>query len=101
MLNRLLHSIIVIVAFAIGYAFGYPVEFTLCSVWFFIGREIAQAEYRWIEKYGNGKRANMHWYAPLDLSLWNVHSWWWNLGLPIVIGLVLIVFKIKVLQGVA
>jgi hypothetical protein len=101
MLYNLLHSITVLIAFAIGCVFGYPVVFTLCSVWFFIGREIAQAEYRWIEHYGKGKRANMHWYAPLDLRLWDAHSWWWNLALPIIIGLVLLVFKIKVLQGVA
>ena len=29
---------------------------------YFVGREVAQAEYRWIEWFGKGRRANMpHW----------------------------------------
>ncbi|MBY0344934.1 MAG: hypothetical protein K2Q29_13875, partial [Sphingomonadales bacterium] len=30
---------------------------------YFIGREIAQAEYRWIEQFGTGLRADMPWHA--------------------------------------
>lgn len=82
---NLLHSITVLVSFGIGYLIGYPVVFTLCALWFFIGREIAQAEYKWIERYGFGRRANMPWYAPLDYRVWDVHSWWWNLLLPALI----------------
>lgn len=37
---------------------------------YFIGREVAQAEYRWIEHFGEGLRANMPWWAPLDLRVW-------------------------------
>lgn len=37
---------------------------------YFIGREIAQAEYRWIEIYGAGLRANMPWWAPFDSRVW-------------------------------
>lgn len=37
---------------------------------YFIGREVAQAEYRWIELYGSGLRANMPWWAPLDGRVW-------------------------------
>lgn len=37
---------------------------------YFIGREIAQAEYRWIEMFGNGLRANMPWDAVLDRRVW-------------------------------
>jgi hypothetical protein len=37
---------------------------------YFLGREIAQAEYRWIEIYGAGLRANMPWWGPLDLRVW-------------------------------
>lgn len=99
MFYHLIHSIVVILSFCVGLLFGYPIVFTLCSLWFFIGREIAQAEYRWIEKFGNGKRVNMHWYAPIDLRLWDSHSWWWNLALPIIVSLFLLVFKIKVLNG--
>lgn len=41
---------------------------------FFIGREITQAEYRWIEAYGHGRRANMPWWGRFDRRVWNLHS---------------------------
>jgi hypothetical protein len=37
---------------------------------YFIGREVAQAEYRWIEIFGSGLRANMPWWAPFDARVW-------------------------------
>ena len=37
---------------------------------YFIGREVAQAEYRWIEKFGGGLRENMPWHAAFDLRVW-------------------------------
>lgn len=37
---------------------------------YFIGREIAQAEYRWIEQFGEGLRANMPWWGAADLRIW-------------------------------
>ncbi|WP_347303266.1 hypothetical protein V5740_01180 [Croceibacterium sp. TMG7-5b_MA50] len=37
---------------------------------YFIGRELAQAEYRWIELYGAGRRANMPWWGPFDPRVW-------------------------------
>lgn len=37
---------------------------------FFIGREIAQAEYRWIKQFGKGKRANMPETGGLDWRVW-------------------------------
>lgn len=43
---------------------------------YFLGREIAQAEYRWIELYGEGLRANMPWWAPLDLRVWTKLDQW-------------------------
>jgi TRAP-type mannitol/chloroaromatic compound transport system permease large subunit len=93
MVNNLLHAIAVLIAMIVGYLIGYPILFTLCAVWFFIGREIAQAEYRWIEHYGNGKRANMKWYAILEPRSWNVHSWFWNLLLPILVLLGVILWQ--------
>lgn len=43
---------------------------------FYIAREHAQAEYRWIEHYGNHLRANMPWWGPFDLRVWHgLHSW--------------------------
>ena len=43
-----------------------------CTWW--IVREHTQAEYRWIEKYGQGKRANMPDWAGFDYRVWNVPS---------------------------
>lgn len=43
---------------------------------YFLGREIAQAEYRWIETFGHGLRANMPWWGPLDLRVWPKLDQW-------------------------
>ena len=48
-----------------------------------MGREHAQAEYKWIEHYGQGRRANLPRWGWLDRRVWDVHSWFWNLSLPI------------------
>lgn len=40
----------------------------------FLGREHAQAEYRWIETYGARKRANMPWWGGLDPRVWSLKS---------------------------
>ncbi len=37
---------------------------------YFIGREVAQAEYRWIAEFGEGLRANMPWHAVFDARVW-------------------------------
>lgn len=50
----------------------------------FIGRENAQAEYRWIAVYGKGLRENMRWSDPFDPAVWNFHNFFWNLVLPII-----------------
>lgn len=41
---------------------------------FYLGREHAQAEYRWIEKYGFGRRANLPWWGAFDKRVWDIHS---------------------------
>ena len=40
----------------------------------FVGREIAQAEYRWIEHYGSGLRSNMAWFRRFDPRVWDFKS---------------------------
>jgi hypothetical protein len=81
-------SIFLVIAF--GLAGHYWIGFAL-AVGFVFGREQAQAEYRWIETYGDGKRANLKWWYSFEPKIWDFHSWFWNLSLPI---LVMIVFKI-------
>lgn len=61
---------------------------TAAALW--LGREQAQAEYRWIGAYGDGKRANLPSpFHALNPKVWDIHSWFWNLTLPV--GVVLLV----------
>ena len=41
-----------------------------------VSREITQAEYRWIEHYGAGLRANMPWWGGLDPRVWHYADPW-------------------------
>ncbi|CAH0495769.1 hypothetical protein [Novosphingobium sp. CECT 9465] len=43
---------------------------------YFIGRELAQAEYRWIEQFGKGLRANLPWWGAFDLRVWPKADQW-------------------------
>ncbi len=43
---------------------------------FYLGRELAQAEYRWIAAYGLGLRANMPWWGPFDPRVWQKFDAW-------------------------
>ena len=43
---------------------------------YFLGRELSQAEYRWIEHHGGGLRANMPWWGPLDHRVWTKLDQW-------------------------
>jgi hypothetical protein len=47
-----------------------------------ISREITQAEYRWIEQFGSGLRANMPWWGGFDLRVWQKLDPWLDWLLP-------------------
>jgi len=47
-----------------------------------VSREVTQAEYRWIEVYGGGLRANMPWWGGLDLRVWEQPDPWLDWMLP-------------------
>ncbi len=47
-----------------------------------ISREVTQAEYRWIEQYGAGLRANMPWWGGLDLRVWQYADPWLDWIVP-------------------
>jgi hypothetical protein len=49
--------------------------------WFF-SREIAQAEYRWIEHFGAGLRANMPWWGGFDPRVWRYADPWLDWIVP-------------------
>lgn len=71
---------IVHILWALG--FNLTIGFTTGNWWagaaagsfFYLGREYTQAEYRWIERFGFGKRSNMPWYGPFQLRVWDLHS---------------------------
>lgn len=54
---------------------------------YFIGREVAQAEYRWIEQFGNGLRANLPWWGVFDLRVWPRPDQWADWIGPVVVTL--------------
>ena len=63
-----------IVALAIQIAIGLTTRNwwagALLASGYFIGRELAQAEYRWIEQFGEGLRANAPIWAAFDPKVW-------------------------------
>jgi len=60
--------------FAIGFPTGNWLAGAMLGSGFFIGREHAQAEYRAIQNYYGGKRANMPEFEGLKPRNWNVKS---------------------------
>ena len=54
------------------------------SSFYFLGREMGQAEYRWIERHGGGLRANMPRFAIITDSrdVWSEKSVLWDTALP-------------------
>ena len=53
----------------------------VASAWA-LSREITQAEYRWIEQYGAGLRANMPWWGGLDPVVWQYVDPWLDWIVP-------------------
>ena len=53
---------------------------------YFIGREFAQAEYRWIEMFGHGLRANMPWWGPFDVRVWPKLDQWVDWLGPLIVS---------------
>ncbi len=83
----------ILVAFFIQAAFAHmsrswTVGAVAGSMWG-ISREIAQAEYRWIERFGEGLRVNMPWWGGLDPSVWGYIDPWldWVAPMAVVFGI--------------
>lgn len=91
---KLLHTLM---AIALQLAFGLTVgawwPAAAAAAAYFIGREIAQAEYRWIERYGAGQRANMPALAIFRTpDIWSEKSWMWDAALPCAVVTVLALY---------
>jgi len=54
---------------------------SVASAWA-ISREITQAEYRWIEHFGSGLRANMPWWGGVDPKVWAYADPWFDWIVP-------------------
>ena len=50
-----------------------------------VSREITQAEYRWIERFGEGLRANMPWWGGFDPRIWTKPDPWLDGLVPILV----------------
>lgn len=64
----------IIVQCLFGFIFGQWWFAAVAISTYFVGREIAQAEYRWIEHYGSGLRENMAWFRRFDPRVWDFKS---------------------------
>lgn len=85
-MNYFQHTIMALVAqAAIGLLTGNWWAGAALGSAYFIGREIDQAEYRWIEQYGGGRRTNMPWWGRFDLRVWPKLDQWVDWIAPIVV----------------
>lgn len=70
-----IHTFIaVLTQLLIGFITGDWLAATLVPVFFYIGREITQAEYRVIEQFYGKIRSNAPWYCGFELRAWNLKS---------------------------
>ena len=71
----LIHAAVsVAIQIAVGFASGDWLSGGIAACIWFIAREHTQAEYRWIEKFGNGLRKNMPQWGGFDYRVWNTAS---------------------------
>lgn len=69
------HSVYaLLMMFAVGFPTGNWLAGAMLGCGFFIGREHAQAEYRAIEKYYDGKRAGMSDFEAFKPRNWDIKS---------------------------
>ena len=84
---------IMLLGWALGRAMRVPTAPAIWLGWFAaactcVMREITQQEYRWIEAYGHGRRAEMPVLEGLNIWDWNAHSRIETLGALVVSALV-------------
>ena len=85
-MQNLIHPIAALIITALAHYYGHGLIGASIVSAFFAGREHAQAEYKWIEHYGWGRRANLRWWNAFDSRVWDTHSWFWNLALPVALA---------------
>ena len=71
----LIHAAVsVAIQITVGFASGDWLSGGIAACTWFIAREHTQAEYRWIERFGNGLRKNMPQWGGFDYRVWNAAS---------------------------
>ena len=73
---------------------SWPAGATAACAWS-VSREITQAEYRWIEQFGGGLRANMPWWGGLDYRVWQKLDPWLDWMLPSLLTIAIAVIALK------
>lgn len=72
--TTLQHTLIALAFTGLGYITGNTMAGVAVGCAIFITRELTQAEYRWIDRFGQGKRSNMPWWACVDYRVWDIGS---------------------------
>lgn len=93
------HVVIALVCIGFGSLLRYPVAGAAFGSALFVGREHAQAEYRWIEQLGGHLRANMPFYGGFDPRAWNWSSLFdWLVPMAVCVFVILILKWFKIVE---
>ena len=69
--------------------FGMSILGWLAGSAFYLGREVSQAEYRWMAAAGKN-RTEMPWYEGFKIWKWCDKSIWLDLVIPAVVGMIIV-----------
>ena len=70
----MIHALITLALSALAWPFGLHTEASAMAAAFYCGREHAQAEYRAIKSFYDGKRANAPWWCGFERRAWDIKS---------------------------
>lgn len=90
--------ITMLVQLGVGLGFGRWLLGGALMSFFYLGRELAQAENRWIATFGEGLRENMPPWGGFDPQIWNVKSLV-DFGLPALAALAVYALALLLRQG--
>lgn len=85
-------ALAVLIQVAVALIFGGWGAGAAVAVAWSVSREITQAEYRWIERYGEGLRANMPMWGGFDLRVWQYPDPWLDWIVPTLATVTIAVF---------
>ena len=88
----MIHALISLVIGLLGAFLGH-IEPAVYMAGFYLGREIAQAEYRYIEAYCDRKRENMSWWAVVSPKAWTLKGMLDWLLPTLVAAIIICIFK--------